>query len=210
MGGKGGPFYSEKYPNPNDNPYVKALAAEYKIADIDRDTGDATTRPGTTADHFKAPFANEFAARAGNGGALPPDMSLLAKAREGGPAYIYSLITSYQTNPPAGLTVAPGKYYNPMFPGDLGSSWKGDPKAVPKGGLIGMPPPLRDDAVTYDDGVKATTDQEAKDVAAFLAWAAEPHADDRRRIGFAVMIYLLIFAGLLYASYKRIWRNIAH
>src|SRR6185312_14011678 len=160
MAAKGGPFFNEKYPNPNDNPYVKALAAEYKIADVDRDTGDATTRPGETKDHFKAPFANEYAAAAANGGKAPPDMSLLAKAREGG--------------------------------------------------LIGMPPPLRDDAVTYDDGVKATTDQEAKDVSAFLAWAAEPHADQRRQTGFAVMIYLLIFAGLLYASYKRIWRNIAH
>ncbi|MGZ3273024.1 MAG: cytochrome c1 [Caulobacteraceae bacterium] len=210
MAGKGAPFYEEKYPNPNNNPKVKALAAEYKVNDIDGDTGDVIQRPATTADHFKAPFANEPAARAANGGALPPDMSLLAKAREGGPAYIYSLITSYQAAPPAGLKVAPGKYYNPVFPGDLSSSWTGDPKNVPKGGLIGMPPPLRDDAVTYDDGVKATTDQEAKDVAAFLAWAAEPHADERRKTGFAVMIYLLIFAGLLYASYKRIWRNIAH
>lgn len=210
MARPGGPFYSEKYPNPNDNPYVKALAAETKIADVDHDTGDATTRPATTSDHFKAPFANEYAAKAANGGAQPPDMSLLAKAREGGPAYIYSLVTSYVANPPAGLTVAPGKYYNPIFAGDLSSSWKGDPKNVPKGGLIGMPPPLRDDAVTYDDGVKATTDQEAKDVAAFLAWAAEPHADERKQVGFSVIIYLLIFAGLLYASYKRIWRNIAH
>jgi ubiquinol-cytochrome c reductase cytochrome c1 subunit len=119
-------------------------------------------------------------------------------------------VTSYQDNPPAGLKVAPGKYYNPVFPGDLGSSWTGNPEQVPKGGLIGMPPPLRDNAVTYDDGVPATKDQEAKDVAAFLAWAAEPHADERRQTGFAVIIYLLIFAGILYASYKRIWRNIAH
>lgn len=210
MARPGGPFYSEKYPNPNQNPYVKALAADYKINDIDQDTGDATTRPGTTSDTFKAPFANEPAARAANGGALPPDMSLLAKAREGGPAYIYSLVTSYVANPPAGLKVAPGKYYNPVFPGDLTGSWSGDPSHVPTGGLIGMPPPLRDSAVTYDDGVKATVDQEAKDVAAFLAWAAEPHQDERKQLGFAVIIYLLIFAGLLYASYKRIWRNIAH
>jgi ubiquinol-cytochrome c reductase cytochrome c1 subunit len=210
MAAKGAPFYDEKYPNPNDNPKVKALAAEFKVADIDQDTGDATTRPATTADHFKAPFANKYAAQAANGGALPPDMSLLAKAREGGPAYIYSLVTSYPDAPPAGLAVPPGKYYNPIMPGDLGSSWKGDPNKVPKGGLISMPPPLRDNAVTYDDGVPATKDQEAKDVAAFLAWAAEPHADQRRQTGFAVVIYLLIFAGLLYASYKRIWRNIAH
>jgi ubiquinol-cytochrome c reductase cytochrome c1 subunit len=193
MARQGGPFFSEKYPNPNDNPYVKALAAEFKIADIDTDTGDAITRPGTTSDHFKAPFANQYAAKAANGGALPPDMSLLAKAREGGPAYIYSLVTGYE-NAPAGVTVPPGKYFNAFFPGNV----------------IGMPPPLRDDAVTYDDGVKASRDQEAKDVAAFLAWTAEPHQDQRRQLGFSVIIYLLIFAGLLYASYKRIWRNIAH
>jgi ubiquinol-cytochrome c reductase cytochrome c1 subunit len=193
MARPGGPFFSEKYPNPNDNPYVKALAAEFKISDIDRDTGDVIQRPGTTSDHFKAPFANQYAAKAANGGALPPDMSLLAKAREGGPAYIYSLVTGYE-NAPAGVTVPPGKYFNAFFPGNV----------------IGMPPPLRDDAVTYDDGFKASRDQEAKDVAAFLAWAAEPHADQRRQLGFAVIIYLLIFAGLLYASYKRIWRNIAH
>ena len=193
MAGKGGPFFSPKYPNPNDNPYVKSLAAEYKVADIDQDTGDVIQRPATTADHFKAPFANVYAARAANGGALPPDMSLLAKAREGGPAYIYSLVTSYE-DAPKGVTVAPGKYYNPYF----------------AGGLIGMPPPLRDNAVTYDDGVKATKDQEAQDVAAFLAWAAEPHQDERKQMGFAVLIYLVIFAGLLYASYKRIWRNIGH
>jgi len=210
LGGKGGPFYDEKYPNPNDNPRIKALAAEFKVADIDHDTGDAITVTAAPKDHFKAPFANEWAARAANGGALPPDMSLLAKAREDGPAYIYSLVTSYPDAPPAGLTVAPGKYYNPVYPGDLSASWKGDPTKVPEGGLISMPPPLRDNAVTYDDKVPASKDQEAKDVAAFLAWAAEPHADERRQTGFAVTLYLLIFAVLLYFSYKRIWRNIAH
>jgi ubiquinol-cytochrome c reductase cytochrome c1 subunit len=209
MARKGGPFFDEKYPNPNDNPRVKALAAEFKVNDIDHDTGDVVQRPAETKDHFKAPFANEYAARAANGGALPPDMSLLAKAREGGPAYIYTLVTSYVANPPAGLKVGPGKYYNPAYAGDLGSSWTGKGE-VPKGGLIGMPPPLRDNAVTFDDGTPASVDQEAKDVAAFLAWAAEPHADERKQLGFSVIIYLLIFAGILYASYKRVWRNIAH
>jgi ubiquinol-cytochrome c reductase cytochrome c1 subunit len=193
MAAKGGPFYEEKYPNPNDNLKVKALAAEYKINDVDQDTGDVIQRPGITADHFKAPFANQYAAKAANGGAVPPDMSLLAKAREGGPAYIYSLVTSYE-DAPHGVTVPTGKYYNPYF----------------AGGVIGMPPPLRDNAVTYDDGVAATKDQEAKDVAAFLAWAAEPHQEERKQLGFSVIVYLLIFAGLLYASYKRVWRNIAH
>jgi ubiquinol-cytochrome c reductase cytochrome c1 subunit len=206
---KGGPFWSAKYPNPNESPYAKAIAKDFQVPDIDQDTGDVIQRPATTSDHFKAPFANDAAARAANGGALPPDMSLLAKAREGGPAYIYSLVTGYPENPPAGLTVAPGKYYNPYYPGDLGADWKGKGE-TPKGGLISMPPPLRDGAVSYDDGTKATTDQEAKDVAAFLAWAAEPHAEERKRVGFQVVIYLLIFAGLLYASYKRVWRNIAH
>ncbi len=206
---KGGPFYDPKYPNSNDSPFAKAIAKDYQVDDIDSDTGDAIKRPATTSDHFKAPFANEAAARAANGGAVPPDMSLLAKAREGGPAYIYSLVTGYEDGP-SGLKVTPGKYYNPYFQGDLGSAWSGAADKVPVGGVISMPPPLRDDAVTYDDGVKATKDQEAKDVSAFLAWAAEPHAEERKQIGFGVMIYLIIFAGLLYASYKRVWRNIAH
>jgi ubiquinol-cytochrome c reductase cytochrome c1 subunit len=194
MAAVGAPFYSPKYPNPNDNPVVKSLAKDFMVNTIDDETGDTVQRPATTSDHFKAPFPNEAAARAANGGALPPDMSLLAKAREGGSRYIYSLVTGYE-NAPAGVTLAPGKYYNPYFPGNH---------------LIGMPPPLRDGAVSYDDGVAATKDQEAKDVAAFLAWASEPHQQERKQMGFSVMIYLLIFAGLLYASYKRIWRNIGH
>jgi ubiquinol-cytochrome c reductase cytochrome c1 subunit len=206
---KGGPFYDPKYPNPNESPYAKAIAKDFQVDDIDTDTGDTIKRPATTSDHFKAPFANEYAARAANGGAVPPDMSLLAKAREGGPAYIYSLVTGY-ADAPAGLTVSPGKYYNPFYSGDLTGFWSGATDKVPVGGLISMPPPLRDDAVTYDDGVKATKDQEAKDVAAFLAWAAEPHQEERKQIGFGVLIYLILFAGLLYASYKRVWRNIAH
>ena len=209
MGGPGGPFFSPKYKIPTENPYVKSLAKDYMVSDIDTDTGDTIQRPATTSDHFKAPFPNEYAARAANGGALPPDMSLLAKAREGGPAYIYSLVTGYE-DAPAGLKVTPGKYYNPYFTGDLGSFWTGAAGKTPEGGFISMPPPLRPNAVTYDDGVAATVDQEAKDVAAFLAWAAEPHADQRKQMGFAVMIWLVLFAGLLYASYRRVWRNIAH
>jgi ubiquinol-cytochrome c reductase cytochrome c1 subunit len=206
---KGGPFYSEKYPNPNDSPYAKAIAKDFQVPDIDTETGDAIQRPATTSDHFKKPFANEYAARAANGGALPPDLTLMAKAREGGPQYIYSLLTGFEENP-KGLKEQPGKYYNPYYAGDLSGFWSGDAAKAPVGGFIGMPPPLRDDAVTYDDGVKATKDQEAKDVSAFLAWAAEPHQEERKQIGFAVLIYLVLFAGLLYASYKRVWRNIAH
>ncbi len=206
---KGGPFYSEKYPNPNDSPYAKAIAKDFQVPDIDPDTGDAIQRPATTSDHFRRPFANDAAARAANGGAAPPDLSLMAKARENGPAYIYSLVSGF-VDAPAGLTVAPGKYYNPYYPGDLSGFWTGDKAKVPEGGLIGMPPPLRPDAVTYDDGTKATVEQEAKDVAAFLAWSAEPHQEERKQTGFAVIAYLIIFAGLLYASYRRVWRNIAH
>ena len=209
LGDKGGPFYSEKYPNPNDTPYVNADAAEVQVADIDGETGDPIQRPATSADHFKAPFPNEAAARASNGGALPPDMSVLAKAREGGPDYIHALLTGYRA-PPKGLTVDPTKHYNPYFPGDLASSWSGDPKHVPHGGVIGMAPPLADNSVTFDDGTKATLDQEAQDVAAFLMWAAEPKLNDRHQMGFAVMIYLLLMSGLLYASYRTVWKNESH
>jgi len=208
LGQKGGPFFDPKYPNPNENPVVKSLAHDIQIKDIDTDTGDAISRPGTPADKFAAPFANEYAARASNGGALPPDLSVMAKAREGGPAYIYSLVSGFR-NPPVGLTVPPGKYYNPFYPGDLTSSWhgKGPP---PKGGLISMPPPLADGKVTFDDGKPSTVKQEAQDVAAFLAWAAEPKMEERKAFGLGAMIYLLIFSGLLWLSYKRVWRNVAH
>jgi ubiquinol-cytochrome c reductase cytochrome c1 subunit len=209
LGQAGGPFYDPKYPNPNDNPYVKSLAKDIQVKDIDSETGDDIHRAATSADHFPAPFPNEPAARASNGGALPPDLSVIAKAREGGPAYIYSVLSGYH-EPPAGLEVPAGKHYNPYFPGDLSSFWSGPHDKVPHGGFIAMPPPLTDNKVTFDDGTKATVQQEAKDVAAFLAWAAEPKMEERKRFGLGAMIYLLIFAGLLYASYRRIWRNVAH
>ena len=205
----GGPFYNEKYPNPNDSPYAKAIAKDFQVADIDSETGDAITRPATPADAFKPPFANEAAARASNGGALPPDLSVIAKAREMGPEYIASLLNGYET-PPAGLDVPAGKYYNPYMPGDLSSYWHGPKDKVPAGGFIAMPFQLTPDRVTYDDGVKATTEQMAKDVSAFLMWAAEPKMEERKKTGFAVLFYLLIFAGITYASYRRIWRKIAH
>ncbi|MEO8114480.1 MAG: cytochrome c1, partial [Phenylobacterium sp.] len=209
LGQKGGPFYDPNYRNANENPYVKALAKDIQIKDIDSDTGDVIQRPGGPADRFPAPFANEPAARASNGGALPPDLSVIAKAREGGPAYLYSLLTGFH-NPPAGLTIPAGKYYNPYYPGDLTSAWAGPAGKVPLGGSIGMPPPLAPDKVTFDDGSPSTVAQQAKDVSAFLAWAAEPKMEERKQFGLGAMIYLLIFSGLLYASYRRLWRNIAH
>jgi ubiquinol-cytochrome c reductase cytochrome c1 subunit len=209
LGQKGGPFYDPKYPNPNENPYVKSLAKDIPVKDIDQDTGDVITRPATPADKFPAPFPNEPAARASNGGAMPPDLSVITKAREGGPAYVYSLLTGFR-NPPNGMTLPAGKYYDPYFPGDLTSSWHGAGKTPPEGGAIGMPPPLADGKVTFDDGKPSTIKEEAYDVVAFLAWASEPKMEERKAFGFGAMIYLLIFSGLLYASYKRIWRNVAH
>jgi ubiquinol-cytochrome c reductase cytochrome c1 subunit len=208
LGGPGGPFYDPKYPNPIDNPYVKVIAKGFQVPDIDQTTGDPTHRPATPADAFVAPFPNEYAARASNGGALPPDLSLIIKAREDGARYVYSILTGYQS-PPAGLTAPPNRYYNPYFPGDLTSNWSGA-GAAPTGGLIAMPLQLTANRVTYDDGVAATPEQEAKDVVAFLAWASEPHQTDRKRLGFSVMIFLVLFSGLLYASYRRIWRDVAH
>jgi ubiquinol-cytochrome c reductase cytochrome c1 subunit len=206
---EGGPFYDPKYPVPNDNPYLKTLLKDFQVPDIDSDTGDIIKRPATPADHFVSPFPNEAAARAANGGALPPDLSLIIKAREGGPRYVFSILRGYD-DPPVGLTVPDGKYYNPYMPGDLTAFWTGDPKHVPPGGFIAMPQQIVDDRVTFDDGTPATSDQEAKDVVAFLSWASEPHADQRKHAGFAVMIYLFIFAGLLYASYRQLWRKIEH
>ncbi len=206
----GGPFYDPKHPNPIESPYAKAIALDVKVPEIDPDTGDPTTRPGTPADHFKAPFPNEAAARAANGGALPPDLSVITRAREGGAAYVYSLLSGYPKEPPKGLTVPAGKYYNPYMAGDLSSYWTGPKDKVPPGGFISMPFQLTPNRVTFDDGVKATTDQEARDVSAFLAWAAEPKQMERKQTGFAVMIYLVLFAVVLWFSYKQIWRNVAH
>jgi ubiquinol-cytochrome c reductase cytochrome c1 subunit len=206
---KGGPFYDPKYPNPAESPYAKAIAADIKVPDIDPDTGDPIQRPATPADHFRDPFPNAIAAAGSNGGKAPPDLSVMAKAREDGPNYIYSLLTGY-VPAPAGLTVPPGKYYNPYFPGDLAVYWSGPKDKVPKGGVLLMPFQLTPNRVTFDDGTKATTDQEAHDVVTFLAWAADPKAEERKETGLAVMIYLLIFAGVVYGSYRAIWRNVAH
>lgn len=210
LGQKGGPFYEgEKYPNPNDNPYVKALAADIQVNDIDSETGDTVQRAATPADRFPSPFPNEAAARASNGGAMPPDLSVIIKARHEGPQYVYSILTGY-ANPPAGLTVLPGQHYNPYFPGDLTAAWKGDHHTVPQGGFIGMPPPLGTGKVTFDDGAPSTVAQQAKDVVAFLAWASEPKMEERKQFGLGAMIYLLILTVLLWFSYKRVWRNVAH
>jgi len=184
-------------------PEVKAIAKQWavEVPSINPDTGEAATRKALPSDYFPSPYANETAARAGNNNALPPDMSLLAKAREGGPHYIYSLITGYQAQPAELLKQFPdaktpaGLHYNPYF-ANLN---------------IAMPPPLvADGQVTYAGDKKATVDQMAQDVSAFLMWAAEPKLENRHRWGFVVIIYLLIATGLAYGAYRNIWRDKKH
>jgi len=185
-----------------------ALASEYKVKDLD-EQGQPVERTARVADYFPSPFPNELAAKAANGGVAPPDLSTMAKARtyergfpwfvldmiipyqEQGPDYIVSLLKGYK-QAPAGMHMPPGANYNEMFPGHA----------------IAMPPPLQDGQVQYDDGAPATVDQYAKDVAAFLMWAAEPHLVARKRLGLQVMIFLLVFAGLLYFTKKKVWKAV--
>jgi len=170
---------------------VKAMAAEVEVQDGPNDDGEMFARPGRPYDHFKAPFANEKAARAANGGAYPPDMSLIVKAREDGENYIYALLDGY-ADAPAGHEVPEGKYYNPYYPG----------------GNIAMPAPLSDGAVTYQDGTEATRAQMAHDVVTFLSWTAEPKLDERHRMGIVVVSFLIIFTGILFAVYRRVWKDV--
>lgn len=192
-GGEGGGdgFFSEAE--------VKAIAAAYKVPAGPNDKGETTdangtplTRPGIPSDHFPAPFANEQAARTANSGALPPDLSLITKAREGGPDYVYSIITGFGEKPPAGFKVLENKYFNPYFPG----------------ANISMPPPLSPNQVTYSDGTKATVDQMAHDVVSFLMWSAEPKLEERHRMGLGVMAFLLLLSVMLFLSYKKLWKDV--
>ena len=190
LGQKGGPFFLEDYPNPNDNPYVKAIAAEYVIEDGPDDVGDMFERPGLPSDRFPSPFENEMQARASNGGSYPPDLSLIIKARKDGANYMASLMKGYQPAP-EGVEVPPGQYYNPYF----------------EGRMIAMAPPLIEGMVTYDDGSPETLDQYVKDLTYFLTWAAEPKMEARKQLGFMVMGYLFLFTGLVYWSYRKIWAD---
>ena len=177
---------------------VKAIAASYKIPAGPNDQGQTVdangmplTRPGTPADYFPPPFANEQAARTANNGALPPDLSLIVKAREGHQDYVYSILTGFGQTPPANETVAKGLYYNPYFPRHQ----------------IAMPPPLTNGSVTFADGTPNTVDQEAHDIATFLTWASEPTMDTRKQTGFTVMLYLIGLTVLLFLSYRQIWHG---
>ena len=170
---------------------VKSLAAQYTIADGPNDDGDMFDRPGKPSDRFPSPFANAKQAAAANGGAAPPDLSLMIKARKGHENYMASLLTGY-TDPPAGHEVPEGAYYNPYFPG----------------GNIKMPPPLNPDQVEYPDGTKATVEQMAHDVTVFLAWTAEPTMEERKRTGVKVVLFLLILTGVLYAVKRKVWADV--
>jgi ubiquinol-cytochrome c reductase cytochrome c1 subunit len=187
----GGPFYDSHQASPAENRYVKALAKEAQIADIDTETGEPVMREGTPADRFPNPFPNATAAAAANGGAAPPDLSVMAKARHGGANYIYSLLTGYE-EVPEGLQIRPGQYYNAYMAGDL-TPFMPEGAKVPPGGFIAMPAVLMDDQVAYDDGTVASVDQMAKDVAAYIAWASDPKQVQRKQAGMGVLIFLFIF-----------------
>lgn len=180
----GGPGFTEEQ--------VKALAAEYTVQDGPNEAGEMFERPGRPSDRFPSPFPNELAARAANGGAYPLDLSLIAKNRAGGENYVYALLTGYRDNPPPGFVLGDGMYYNDWFAGHQ----------------IAMAPPLMADRVTYADGTPATVERMAKDVSTFLAWAASPHLEARNSLGVKVMLFLFIFTGLLYATKRKIWKNL--
>jgi ubiquinol-cytochrome c reductase cytochrome b/c1 subunit len=197
----GGPGYSAAQ--------AAAFASDYKIKDGPNDQGEMFERPGRAADYFPAPFPNDQAARAANAGGLPPDLSLITKARsyergfpqfifdfftqfqEQGPNYVDAILQGFEDKPPAGVTIPEGTYYNKYFPGHA----------------IKMPKPLSDGQVTFDDGSPATVAQYAHDVTTFLMWAAEPHMEERKRIGMQVFVFLILFAFLMYFTKRKVWAN---
>ncbi len=193
LGDAGGPHYSEDE--------VKAIAKEYEVFAGPDEYGETTDADGyplmrsaVPSDYFVAPYANENAALAANAGALPPGLSLMAKARHSGPDYIYNLLINYEHEAPEGVEVGDGLTYNPIFPG----------------GQLAMAQPLWGDDVEYADGTEASIEQEARDVAEFLMWAAEPRLNERKKAGFSSMIFLLILTGLTYWCYRRVWSDVDH
>jgi cytochrome c1 len=197
----GGPGFTEAQ--------AAAIAATFQVTDGPNDQGQMFQRPGKISDYFPPPFPNDQAARAALGGGLPPDMSTLAKARgydrgfpwfifeafteyeEGGPDYIHAILNGY-TDPPAGFVLPPGTHYNKYFPGHA----------------IAMPKPINDGQVKFTDGTPETVNQYGRDVAAFLMWASEPKLDERKRLGFQVMIYLIVLSALLYFTKKKVWHEV--
>jgi len=180
---KGGPEFSLDQ--------AKAIAASFEVTDGPNADGEMFTRPGKLSDKFVMPYENEKAAQAANGGAYPPDMSVLVKARGGGANYIYSLLQGYE-DPPLGMTLDEGVYYNKYMYGNK----------------IKMSNQLSDGLVEYSDGTEATVEQMSKDITTFLMWTAEPHLEARHRMGFKAIIYLIILTVLVYFSMKKIWSRI--
>lgn len=172
---------------------IKALASTVIVQDVDL-AGGPIERPGIPADPIPSPYDNPRDAAEANGGVAPPDLTLMADARPNGANYIYAFLTGFQDPPPPGVEASPGKYYNDAFPGH----W------------VSMPPQLIPDIIEYADGTPATEAQMAKDVTAFLAWAAEPNMEQRKELGIKVVLFLVVLAGLLYASYRHLWRNVEH
>jgi ubiquinol-cytochrome c reductase cytochrome c1 subunit len=169
---------------------VKNIAASFNVPTTN-DDGEPAERPALPSDHFRSPFPNEKAARAANNGALPPDLSVITKAREGGADYVHGILTGY-ADPPPGVKVGAGLYYNKYFPGHQ----------------IAMPPPLTADRVTYADGTKATLDQEARDIATFLDYMSNPHMETRKRTGVKVVIFLALLACVTYGIKRQIWADV--
>jgi len=180
---KGGPEFTEAQ--------AKAIAASFEVTDGPNSDGEMFTRPGKLSDKFVMPYENVKAAQAANGGAYPPDMSVLVKARGGGVNYIYSLLQGYE-DPPMGITLDEGVHYNKYMYGNK----------------IKMANPLSDDLVEYSDGTQATVEQMSKDVTTFLMWTAEPHLETRHQMGFKAIVYLIILTTLVYFSMKRIWSRV--
>ena len=183
LGEPGGPEFSVEQ--------VKAIAANFEVEDGPNSDGEMFTRPGRPSDKFVSPYPNVQAATAANGGAYPPDMSVLVKARKGGSDYIYSVLMGYE-DPPAGFELEEGVYYNKYMDGQK----------------IKMSNPLSEGIVTYADGTQTTQAQMAKDVTTFLTWTAEPHLETRHKMGFRVIIYLVVLTILVYFSMKKIWSRI--
>ena len=180
---KGGPEFTEEQ--------AKVIAASFEVTDGPNSDGEMFTRPGKLSDKFVMPYENIKAAQAANGGAYPPDMSVLVKARKGGADYIYSLLQGYE-DPPIGVTLDDGVYYNKFMYGNK----------------IKMANQLSDGLVEYSDGTEATVEQMSKDVTTFLMWAAEPHLEARHKMGFKAIVYLIILTTLVYFSMKKIWSRI--
>lgn len=169
---------------------VKAIAASVQIPTTG-DDGQPAERPGLPSDHFRSPFPNEKAARAANNGALPPDFSVIVKAREGEADYVHALLNGYG-DPPPGMKIGEGLYYNKWYPGNQ----------------IAMPPPLTDNRVTYADGTKATLEQESRDVASFLTYISNPEMETRKRTGVKVVIFLALLTGVTYAVKRKVWADV--